>query len=83
MTIGANDGVTFIKEDDGSITAYDTKTGVASFGTTKAEALSMLAEALTFHEDESEPIPNPDAFLEEMGIDANRDITTPPWKIIE
>lgn len=82
MTIAADEGVKFIEEEDGSITAYDIKTGVASFGTSKAEALSMLAEALTLHEEEGEPIQDPDAFLEEIGIDADRDITTPPWKII-
>ena len=36
------EGVEFIHEDDGSITARDIETGVASFGETKAEALRML-----------------------------------------
>ena len=40
------DGVTFIYEPDGRVTATDTKTGVASFGDTRAEALRMLADAL-------------------------------------
>ena len=33
------DGVEFIHEDDGRITARDLETGVASYGETKAEAL--------------------------------------------
>lgn len=43
------EGVEFVQEDDGSITARDKETGVASFGDTKAEALAMLAE-VTLHE---------------------------------
>ena len=44
------EGVEFIHEEDGSITAKDIETGVASFGDTKAEALRMLAEAIELHE---------------------------------
>lgn len=60
-------GVEFIHEDDGSITARDTETGVASFGETKAEALRMLAEALELHEGRGEPVSDDD--LREMGLD--------------
>lgn len=64
------EGVEFIHEADGSITARDKETGVASFGDTKAEALRMLADALTLHEGGGEPIDDPDEFLwEELGID--------------
>jgi predicted RNase H-like HicB family nuclease len=61
------EGVEFIHEDDGSITARDIETGVASFGDTKAEALRMLAEALTLHEGGGEPITEED--LEELGLE--------------
>jgi len=61
------EGVEFIHEDDGSITARDKETGVASFGDSKAEALAMLAEALTLHEGGGEPVT--DADLEEWGLD--------------
>jgi predicted RNase H-like HicB family nuclease len=63
------EGVEFIHEDDGSITARDIETGVASFGETKAEALAMLSEALTLHEGGGEPIEDEAAFLEEIGLD--------------
>ncbi|WP_255148985.1 type II toxin-antitoxin system HicB family antitoxin [Halorarius halobius] len=65
------EGVEFIHEDDGSITARDIETGVASFGETKAEALSMLAEALTLHEGGGDPIEDEEAFLDEIGVDAD------------
>ena len=61
------DGVEFIHEDDGSITARDKETGVASYGDTKSEALYMLAEALTLHESGGEPVTDED--LEEWGLD--------------
>lgn len=61
------EGVEFIHEDDGSITARDKETGVASFGETKAEALRMLAEALTLHDGGGEPVS--DAELESWGLD--------------
>lgn len=35
---GREEGVEFINEDDGSITARDLETGVAPFGKSKAEA---------------------------------------------
>jgi predicted RNase H-like HicB family nuclease len=61
------EGVEFIHEDDGSITARDKETGVASYGDSKAEALRMLAEALTLHEGGGEPVSDDD--LREMGLD--------------
>lgn len=63
------EGVEFIRENDGSITARDLDSGVASFGETKPEALSMLADALRLHEGGGEPIEDEDAFLQEIGID--------------
>jgi hypothetical protein len=44
------DGVAFVRESDGRVTATDRRTGVASFGDTRAEALRMLADALDAHE---------------------------------
>lgn len=63
------EGVEFIQEDDGSITARDKETGVASFGDTKAEALAMLADALMLHEGGGEPVTDED--LEEWGLDTD------------
>jgi len=64
-----SEGVEYIQEDDGRITARDIETGVASYGETKAEALAMLAEALELHAGDGDPIEDEDAFLEELGID--------------
>lgn len=61
------EGVEFIHEDDGSITAKDMETGVASYGESKSEALGMLAEALELHEGGGEPVSDDD--LQEMGLD--------------
>ncbi|MDB2271054.1 hypothetical protein PM032_08460 [Halorubrum ezzemoulense] len=76
------EGVKFIHEDDGSITAKDIETGVASFGDTKAEALRMLAEAIELHEGGGEPIDDEEAFLEEIGVDPDEvdDAGDPPWE---
>lgn len=64
------DGVEFVREDDGSITARDLETGLARGGDTRAEALASLAEVLELHEGGGEPIEDPDEFLrEELGID--------------
>lgn len=63
----SEEGVEFIHEDDGSITARDLETGIASFGDTKSEALRMLAEALELHESGGEPVTDED--LREMGLD--------------
>lgn len=62
-----SEGVEFIHEEDGRITARDVETGVASYGDTKAEALRMLAEALELHEDGGDPVTDED--LREMGLD--------------
>ncbi|WIV68154.1 type II toxin-antitoxin system HicB family antitoxin [Natrialbaceae archaeon AArc-T1-2] len=64
---GRSEGVAFIHEDDGRITAIDLETGVASYGDTKSEALAMLAEALELHEGGGEPVTDDD--LEELGLD--------------
>jgi len=61
------EGVQFIHEEDGRITARDVETGVASYGETKAEALHMLAEALELHEGGGRPVTDED--LEEWGLD--------------
>jgi len=61
------EGVEFIHEDDGSITAKDIETGVASFGETKAEALRMFAEAIELHEGGGEPVTDED--FEEWGLE--------------
>lgn len=66
----AEEGVEFIHEDDGSITAVDIETNVASFGDTKSEALAMLADALSLHEGGGEPVEDEAAFLEEIGLDS-------------
>lgn len=60
------DGVEFIYEE-GRITARDVESGVASYGESKAEALSMLAEALELHEGGGEPVTEDD--LREFGLD--------------
>lgn len=63
----AGDGVRFVHEDDGRITAVDVETGVASYGKTKVEALRMLAEALELHEGGGDPVTEED--LREFGLD--------------
>lgn len=64
------DGVEFIHEDDGSVTARDLETGLARGGDTRGEALAQLAEVLKLQDGEGESIDNPDEFLrEELGID--------------
>jgi len=62
-----SEGVEFIHEDDGRITARDIETGVASYGETKAEALAMLAEALELHAGGGEPVSDED--LRAFGLD--------------
>lgn len=61
------EGVKFIHEDGGTITAKDIETGVASFGETKPEALRMLAEAIELHEGGGEPVTEED--LKEWGLE--------------
>lgn len=63
----ARDGVEFIHEEDGRITAVDRETGVASYGETKVEALRMLAEALELHQGDGDSVTDED--LREMGLD--------------
>ncbi|MCU4744312.1 type II toxin-antitoxin system HicB family antitoxin [Natronoglomus mannanivorans] len=72
---GRSEGVEFIHEDDGSITAVDLETGVASYGDTKPEALAMLAEALELHEGGGEPVTDED--LEEWGLDPDAEDDEP------
>lgn len=68
LTDNGHDGVRYIPGEDG-ITAVDVETGVASEGDTKSEALAALADALHLHEEGGEGIDDPDAFLEELGLD--------------
>ncbi|WP_159904669.1 type II toxin-antitoxin system HicB family antitoxin [Salinirussus salinus] len=64
------EGVEFIHEDDGSVTARDLETGLARGGETRAEALAQLAEVLRLEAGGGEPVDDPDEFLdEEMDID--------------
>jgi predicted RNase H-like HicB family nuclease len=60
-----SEGVVFIREDDGSVTAEDLETGLARGGDTRAEALAQLAEVLALHEGGGESIEDPAAFLRE------------------
>lgn len=67
-----DEGVEFIHEDDGSVTARDRETGLARGGTTRSEALSQLAEVLELHEGGGDPIDDPDEFLDaELDIDSD------------
>lgn len=63
---GREEGVEFVFETDGRVTARDIETGVASYGDTKAEALAMLAEALALHDGGGEPVTSAD--LREVGL---------------
>jgi hypothetical protein len=65
------EGVEFVHEEGGRITARDIETGVASYGETKAEALAMLAEALELHAGGGEPVDEDD--LREFGLDPDGD----------
>jgi hypothetical protein len=74
------DGVEFVYEDDGRVTARHTATGVASFGESESEALRQLADALDSHQGRGETIEDPDAYLEGMGIDVEIGSEgPPPW----
>lgn len=74
------DGVEFVHEDDGRVTARHLETGVASFGDTEAEALRHLADALDSHSGEGEDIDDPEAYLESLGIDVEiGEEGPPPW----
>lgn len=70
-----SEGVEFIHEDDGSVTARDIETGIASFGETKADAFAMLAEALSLHEGDGEPVTDED--LEEWGLNPDAEDDKP------
>lgn len=64
------EGVEFVREEDGSVTARDLETGLARGGATRAEALAQLAEVLALEEGRGEAIDDPETFLrEELGID--------------
>ncbi|WP_311172538.1 type II toxin-antitoxin system HicB family antitoxin [Halobellus ordinarius] len=62
-----DEGVIFIREDDGSITAKDLETGLARGGDSRAEALRYLSEVLELHEGGGEPVTEAD--LEELGLE--------------
>ena len=73
-------GVEFIREDDGRVTARHVESGVSSFGDTEAEALCELADALESHFGRGEEIDDPEAYLTELGIDAEiGSAGPPPW----
>jgi len=74
-----SEGVTFIHEDDGQITAVDLETGVASFGNSKPEALAMLAEALELHEGGGEPVTDADLKAWGLNPDEERDRELPEF----
>jgi len=74
------DGVEFVHEDDGRVTARHVESGVASFGDTEAEALRQLADALDSHFGAGEEIDDPEAYLAERGIDVEiGSEAPPPW----
>ena len=75
------EGVEFTYEAD-LVTARDIETGVASSGTSKAEALAMLAEALALHEGGGDSVEDENQFLRDIGIDPkeiDEDESPPPW----
>lgn len=73
--------IEFVHEKDGSITAKDRETGLARGGRTRSEALANLAEVLALEEGEGEPIEDPDAFLQDLGIDPEaKTDDEPPWE---
>lgn len=79
----SSEGVTFTHEGD-LITAIDIETGLAASGSSKAEALSSLADVLVLHEGGGEPIDDEDAFLRELGIDSDEldeDPSPPSWMV--
>lgn len=74
------DGVEFVYEEDGRVTARHTETNVASFGDTESEALRELADALETYRDGDDPIENPQEYLDSRGIDAEiGENGPPPW----
>lgn len=76
-------GIVFVHEDDSSITAVDLEMGVARGGSTRSEALTLLAEALELHEGRGEPIDDPEAFLrDELGLTPEA-VAAPPKDLPE
>ena len=75
-----SEGVEFIHEEDGSITARDIETRLARGGATRAEALSQLAEVLALAENDGESIEDPDAFLRAHDIEPPSEVEQPPWE---
>jgi len=74
------DGVEFVYGDDGRVTARHLDSGVASFGETESDALRQLADALDSHFGRGEEIDDPEAYLADLGIDADVDQeASPPW----
>lgn len=67
------EGIEFIRENDGSITARDLETGLARGGDTRAQALTQLAEVLALEAGDGEPIEDSDGFLREIGVDSDSD----------
>ena len=60
--------IRLVEEDDGSWSAIDEETGVASCGESRTEALAMLDEAIALHHgDAGEPVTEDD--LRELGVD--------------
>lgn len=70
-----SEGVEFVREDDGSITARDRKTGLARGGRTRSEALANLAEVLALEEGSGESIEDPEEFLQNLDIDLEENAT--------
>jgi hypothetical protein len=74
------EGVEFVHERDGRVTARHVESGVASFGDTESEALRQLADALDSHLGRGESIDDVEAFLDDLGIEAEMDTeASPPW----
>lgn len=67
-TVSAPDGVEFVEEEDGRVTARHLESGIASFGDTEAETLRQLADALDSHRGEGDPFDEPAVYLREQGI---------------
>jgi hypothetical protein len=59
---GKRDGVEFVHENDGSVTARGLEAGLARGGPTRADALEALAEELRLEEG-GKPIDDPDTFF--------------------
>ncbi len=66
-------GIEFIREDDGTITACDLETGLARGGETRLEALTQLTEVLALEAGNGEPIDDPDTFLQDIGVNPETD----------